>query len=132
MQHECDTINTSATQVLHKCYTNDMGSIRVKNFDFCNDTSKNISSHTYIYYMANERLYGDEQFHFKIYFLEISLFHAKMRLKCAQQKVNFLMEIVATNALARSRIVTRSNAVSFLIKTILCENTNIIFRKKNY
>ena len=31
------------------------------------------------------------------------------------------------NALSRSRIVTHSNAASFLIKTILCENTNSLF-----
>ena len=35
------------------------------------------------------------------------------------------------DALARSRIVTQSNAASFSIKTILCENTNILF-SKNY
>ena len=33
--------------------------------------------------------------------------------------------------LARSRIGTHSNAASFSIKTILCENTNILF-SKNY
>ena len=66
--------------------------------------------------------------------------HAKMYLKSAQQKLNFLMaklyqtnihKIVAATALARSRIVTHGNAVSFSIKTILCENTNISF-SKNY
>ena len=35
------------------------------------------------------------------------------------------------DALARSRIVTRSNTDSFYVKTILCENTNILF-SKNY
>ena len=39
--------------------------------------------------------------------------------------------MVAANALARSRIVTHSNAASFLIRTILFENTNIPF-SKNY
>ena len=33
-----------------------------------------------------------EQFHSKNYFLEMSLFHAKMRLKSAPQKLTFLME----------------------------------------
>ena len=65
---------------------------RVKNFDFDNDTSKNIFSHTYIHYMASERLKGEEQFHSKNYFLGMSLFHAKVRLKSAPQKLNFLME----------------------------------------
>ena len=57
-----DTIDTSATQVRHERYTNDTSATRVKNFDFDNDTSKNIFSHPYIYYMASERLQGEEQF----------------------------------------------------------------------
>ena len=91
MQHECDTSNTSMTRVRHGCYKNDMSTTRVKNFDFANDTSKNIFSHPYIYYMASERLQGEEQFHTKNYLLEMSRFHAKMRLKSAPQKLNFLM-----------------------------------------
>ena len=63
----------------------------MKNFDFDNDTGKNIFSHPYIYYMASERLQGEEQFHTKNYLLEMSRFHAKMRLKSAPQKLNFLM-----------------------------------------
>ena len=42
-------------------------------------------SHPYIYYVESERLQGEEQFHTR------SRFHAKMRLKCAPQKLNFLM-----------------------------------------
>ena len=42
--------------------------------------------------MAIERLQGEEQFHSKNYLLEMSSFHAKMRLKSAPQKLNFLME----------------------------------------
>ena len=42
-------------------------------------------SHPYIYYVASERLQGEEQFHTK------SRLHAKMRSKCAPQKINFLM-----------------------------------------
>ena len=41
-QHEFDTNVTNAT--------------RVKNFDFDNDTSENIFSHPYIYFMASEIL----------------------------------------------------------------------------
>ena len=63
----------------------------MKNFDFDSDTSKNIFLHPYIYYMASERLQGEEQFHTKNYLLEMSRFHAKMRLKSAPQKLNFLM-----------------------------------------
>ena len=89
--------------------------------------------------MLSERLQGEGQFHTKNYLLEISRFHAKMRLKGAPQKLNILMAKaisksytnVAANVLARFRIVTRSKANSFLIKTLLCENTNIHF-SKNY
>ena len=68
-----------------------MSAARVKNFDFDNDTGKNIYSHPYIHYMASERLQGEEQFHTKNYLLEMSRFHAKMRLKSAPPKLNFLM-----------------------------------------
>ena len=46
-------------------YTNDTSATRVKNFDFDNYMSVNIFSHSYIYYMARERLQGEEQFHSK-------------------------------------------------------------------
>ena len=67
-----DTSYTSATQVRHeqhKCDTNDTSATRVKNLDFDNDTSKNIFSHPYIYYMASERLQGEEQFQRKVFSL---------------------------------------------------------------
>ena len=90
-RHECDTDDTNATRVRHECYTSDTISTRVKKFDYDNDTGKNIFSHPYIYYMASERLQGEEQFHTKNYLLEMSCFHAKMRLKSAPQKLNFFM-----------------------------------------
>ena len=70
---------TLATRVRHEERTSDMTATRVKNSDFDNDTSKNIFSHLYIYYMASERLQGEEQIHTKNYLLEMSHFHAKMR-----------------------------------------------------
>ena len=91
-QHEWDTSNTSATQVQHECSTNNTSGTRVKNFDFDSDTSKNIFSQPFIYYMASETLQREDQFHSKNYLLEISRFHAKMRLKSAPPKLNFLME----------------------------------------
>ena len=94
VQHEWDTSNTSPTQtarVRHDCYTNDTSVTRVKNIDFDNDTRKNIFSHPYIYYMASERSQGDEQLHSKNYLLKMPCSHAKMRLKSAPQKLNFLM-----------------------------------------
>ena len=76
----------------HECYTKETSATRVKNFDFDNHTSKNIFSHHCIYYMASERQQGEEQFHSKNYLLEMFRFHARMRLKSAPQKLNFLME----------------------------------------
>ena len=88
---ECNTSATLATRVQREGYTNDTSATQMKNFGFDNDTGKNISSHLYIYYMASERLQEEEQFHTKNYLLEMSCFHAKMRLKSAPQKLNFLM-----------------------------------------
>ena len=68
-----------------------MSATRVKNFDFDNDTGKNIISYPYIYYMASQRLRGEEQFHTKNYLSEMSRFHDKMPSKCEPQKLNFLM-----------------------------------------
>ena len=113
----------------------------MKNFDFDNDTSKNMFPHPYIYYMASERLQGEKQFHSKNCHFEMPCFHAKMRLKSAPQKLNFLMEKAtpksctldcsykcALDVPAELHTVTQAH---FLIKTILCEYTNILFRK-NY
>ena len=86
IRHECNTSDTSAARVRRECYTNDASATRVKNFDFDNDTSENMFSNPYIFYMASERLQGAEKFHFKNYLFEMHCFHAKMRLKSAQQK----------------------------------------------
>ena len=48
--------------------------------------------------MVNEGLQGEEQFHSKNYLSEIPRSHAKMRLKCAPQKLNFVMaEAISKN-----------------------------------
>ena len=94
MQHQCDASDTSATRARHerhKCDTSATRTTRVGNFDFDNDTSKNIFSHPYIYYTASERLQGEQQFHSRNCLLEMPRFHAKMRLKSAPQKLNFLI-----------------------------------------
>ena len=70
---------------------NDTNATWLKDFGFDNDTSRNIFSHPHIYYMASERLQAEEQFHSKNYLLEMPRSHAKMRLKSAPQKLNFLM-----------------------------------------
>ena len=80
VQHECNTNATRTIRVRRECYTNDTSKTRVKNFDFDNDTSENIFPHTYIYYMASERLQGEEQFYFKN-LLEVACSYVKMRWK---------------------------------------------------
>ena len=87
VRHERDTSEKRASQVRHECYTNDTTATRVKILY----TSKNIFSQPYIYYMASERLQGEEWFNFKNYLLEMPCFHAKICLKSALQKLNFLM-----------------------------------------
>ena len=70
---------------------NHISATQVKNFDFDKDTGKNIFSHPYIYYIASERLQGEEQLHIKNYLWEMSRFHAKIRLKSAPKKLNILL-----------------------------------------
>ena len=53
--------------------------------------SKNIFSDPYINNMAIERLQGEEEFPSKNYLLVMPRSHAKMLLKSAPQKLNFLM-----------------------------------------
>ena len=63
----------------------------MKKFGFDSDTSKKIFLHSYISYVASERQQGEEQLHSKNYLFEMPCFYAKMRLKSAPQKLNFLM-----------------------------------------
>ena len=63
----------------------------MKNFDFDKDTSENSFPQPYMSYMANERLQGEGQFHSKSYLLKMLRCHAKMRLKSALQKLNFVI-----------------------------------------
>ena len=60
MPDTSDINATLVTRVKHEC---DTSATQVKHFDFDNDTSKNIFSRPYIYYMAGERLQEEEQFH---------------------------------------------------------------------
>ena len=91
LQHECQTLATRVLRERYEYYTNDTSATRVENFYFENETNENIFSHPYLSYMANERLQGEEQFHSKNCLLEMYLSHAKMRLKSAPQKPNFVI-----------------------------------------
>ena len=66
--------------------------------------------------------------------------NAKIYLKSAPQKLDFVMEkviskvihqVVAPNVFAHSYIATHKNTASFSIKTTLCETNDILF-SKNY
>ena len=94
LQHECDRSVIRATRVQHEFCTNEKSAIRVKNFDFHNNTSENMFLHPYISYMVNERLQKKEQFHSKNYLSE-------MYFKSAPQRQNF----AAANAISKSYAV---------------------------
>ena len=63
----------------------------VKNVDVDNGTSENIFSQPYLYYMTNDRLQGEVQYHSKNYLLEMPRSHAKIRSKSAPENLNFVM-----------------------------------------
>ena len=79
--------------------------------------------------MASERLQGEEQFHTKNYLLEVSRFYAKMRLKSAPQKLNFLMAKAISKSCTVDCSCKSPCTFSLSIKIILCENTTILFSK---
>ena len=75
-----------------------------------------------------------------VYVLEVPLSHAKMRLKSAPQKVNFLMaqnipKIYMLNCSHKCPCTFPHSytlqAASFLRKTILCETDNIFYSLGN-
>ena len=100
VQHECNTSNTSATQVRQKqreCNTSVTRVIHKRhecdanqNFDFDNGASNMIFSYPFF---SIQQIKGRKisLFHSKNYLLEIPCSHAKMRLKSAPQKLNFIM-----------------------------------------
>ena len=60
---------------------NDTSATPIKNVDFDNRTSENIFSYSHISYMANERLQGEEQFHFKNYLVTMPKLISKVHYK---------------------------------------------------
>ena len=94
VRHDCNTILTRATRVQHEqqyCYTKDTIVTGVTKFDFDNVTSENIFSNPYITCMVTERLSGEEQFPSKNYLLKMRCSHAKIRLKSASRKLEFVI-----------------------------------------
>ena len=152
MRHERHKCNTGATQVGHECWTNNTSATPVLHErDECDTTEKfwfwkrhelkYIFTPLYWLYgkwktirrrnnLIQELPFGNVSFPcqnaFKKCTTKTKIFNGKSYIKKLYTRL-----IVATNALARFCIVRHSNAVSFLIKTILCENTNIVF-SKNY
>ena len=90
-------------------------------------------SHPYISYMSNERLQGEDSFQSKNHFLEIPPTHAKVHLKSAPQKLNFLMvkaiqkvihQIVATNALAHgSQTMKFGQLIEYNMRMVFLEKS---------
>ena len=56
VRHKYNKSATLTAQVQQEGYTNDTSVTQEKNFDFGNDTSRDIFSNPYTYYMASERL----------------------------------------------------------------------------
>ena len=83
----------------------------MKSFDFDNDKSEKMFSYPHISYMTNERLQGEEQFHFKNYPSEMPRSYANTCLKSAPQKLNFVM------AQSRSKIFTPDCSCKWLARS---------------
>ena len=86
-------------------------------------------SHPYISYMSNERLQGQNSFQSKNHFLEILPPHAKMLLKSAPQKLNFLTAkaiqkviLVATSALVQgNQTMELGQLIEYNIRMVFLE-----------
>ena len=122
LHHQC---HTRTTRVQHEKHESNTSATRMQKFDSDSDTSENIFSHPYISYTTNERLKREEQFHSKIYLLEIPRSHAKMGLKSAPQKLNFVM----TKAISKRYTLDCSRKYPS-IKTALCETNNICLQQE--
>ena len=59
----------------------------MKNFDFVNDTSGNVSSHAYISYMENERLQEEQ----KVHSIRTTLKMLRSHAKSAPRKMIFVL-----------------------------------------
>ena len=91
--HDCNTSVTGVWYERRMCNTSSARTkkVRLKNFDFHNNTSENMFLHPYVSYMVNERLQKKEQFHSKNYLSE-------MYFKSAPQRQNFAV----ANAISKS------------------------------
>ena len=93
-----DTSATRTTKMQQEWEKNDMSTTRMtrvrhewKILILITRRVKTYCHTTYISYIANERLQGEEQVHSKNYPLEMHLSHTKMRLKNAPQKQKFII-----------------------------------------
>ena len=78
--------------------------------------------------MASERLQGEEQFHSKNYLLEMPCSHAKMRLKSAPRKLNFLME----KAISKSCALDCSCKCYCAFRHSYAKQRSLFFDKKHF
>ena len=78
--------------------------------------------------MASERLQGEKQFHSKNYHLEMPCFHAKMRLKSAPQKLNFLM----AKAMLKSCALDCTCKCTCRVPHSYAQQSSLIFDKNHF
>ena len=78
--------------------------------------------------MSNERWQGEELFKYKSHALEMPPFHAKMRLKGAPQKLNFLM----AKSIQESYTVNCSHKCSCTFSHIYTLLHRLVFEKNHF
>ena len=116
---KCNTSATQTTRVRHECYTNDTSVTRVlhewKSFDFDNTRAKTYFRIS-IFIIWQVKDYKDR---------------SNLILSTTFGNVSFPCRNAFEKYTTKTGLCKYSNAASFSIKTILCENTNILF-SKNY
>ena len=128
--HKCNTSAARTTRVRHECYMDGTSATRVKNFDFDNDTSKNIFSYPYIYYMASGKIpFGNASFPWQNVFkkctTKTNLFNGKIYIKTFYTRLYLQMPLhvpawlrTITQRHFRKKIFYVKIATLFLARTI--------------
>ena len=117
MRHECDTSATRTTRVKTYFHTPICAIWKVKVYK---------ERHSLILRTTFWKCLAPMPNAFEKCITKTKLFNGKRYMKKLYTRLQLHVDV-----LAHSRIVTHSKAASFTIKTILCENINILF-SKNY
>ena len=129
VQHKCDTSATRTTRVWHEWKTLILITTQVKTFfhtsTFTTWQVKDYKERSnFILRTTFWKRLDSIPNAFENCATKTELFNGKRYIKKLYIRLS-----LSFDAHARSRIATHSNAVSFLIKAILCENTNILFSR---